>query len=148
MKAAFKATGTGLSLVPTRVGGTQWVGHVLLALMNVTRGYSGIVLHLQQLVGNQIGSVSKDQQAKAKAYLKMLTSKDMVLVMHLMLDILSELKKAFMSFQERNATAADIHTQLQSVCRVLKKYEVSDGPYLSKVNSTDISEIDGIQLVE
>ena len=63
LKAAFKATGTGLSSVPTRVGGTQWVGHVLFALMNITRGYSGIVLHLQQLVGNQTGSVSKDQQA-------------------------------------------------------------------------------------
>ena len=47
LKAAFKATGTGLSLVPTRVGGTQWVGHVLLALINVARGYSGIVFHLQ-----------------------------------------------------------------------------------------------------
>ena len=92
--------------------------------------------------------MSKDQQAKAKAYLKMLTSKDMVLVMHLMLDILSILKKASMPFQERNATAADIPTPLQSVCRVLKKYEVSDGPHLSKVNSTDLSEIDGIQLVQ
>ena len=135
-------------MVPTRVGGTQWVGNVLLALMNVTRGYSGIVLQFQQLVANKIGSVSKDQQAKAKAYLKMLTSKDMVLVRHLMLDILSVLKKAAMSFQERNATAADIHAQLQSACGVLKKYEVSDGPYLSKVNSTDLSEIDGIQLVQ
>ena len=128
LKAAVKDTGTGFSLVPTRDEGTQWVGYVLLALMNVTRGYSGIVLHLQQLVGNQIGSVSKDQQVKAKAYLKMLTCKDMVLVMHLMLDIQSVLKKASMSCQERNATAVDIHTQLQSVCRVLKKYEVSDGP--------------------
>ena len=45
----------------------------------------------------------------------------MVLVMHLMLDILSVFKKASMSFQERNATAADIYTQLQSVCGVLKK---------------------------
>ena len=88
--------------------------------MNVTRRYSGIVLHLQQLVGNQIGSVSKDQQAKAKAYLKMLTSQDMVLVMNLMFDILSVCKKASMSFQERNARAVDIHTLLQSVCGVLK----------------------------
>ena len=57
----------------------------------------------------------------------MLASKDMLLVMHLMLDILSVLKKASMSFQERNATAADIHTQLQSVGGVLKKIK-SDGP--------------------
>ena len=91
---------------------------------------------------------AKDQQAKAKAYLKMLTFKDMVLVMHLMLDILSESKKASMPFQERNATAADIHTQLQMCAESKKKYEVSDGPYLSKVNSTDLSEKDGIQLVQ
>ena len=84
-------------MIPTRVGDTQWVGHILLALTNATSGYSGIVPHLQQLVGNQIGSVSKDQQAKANAYLKMLTSKDIILVMYLMFDVLSVLKKASIS---------------------------------------------------
>ena len=43
-----------------------------------------------QLVSNQIGGVKKDQQAKAKAYLKMLQSKDMVCVM---IDVLSVLRK-------------------------------------------------------
>ena len=35
LKAAYKAAGVNLSLVPIRVGGTRWVGHVLNALMNV-----------------------------------------------------------------------------------------------------------------
>ena len=35
LKAAYKADGVNLSLVPVRVGGTKWVGHVLYALMNV-----------------------------------------------------------------------------------------------------------------
>ena len=146
LKAAYKAAGVNLSLVPIRVGGTRWVGHVLNALMNVIRAYPGIVLHLQQLVGNQIGSVNKDQQAKAKAYLKMLQSKDMVYVMHFMIDVLSVLKKVSNAFQERDATAADIHTQLSSVCAVLEKYQSTDGPHLSKVNSDDLSEYEGVQL--
>ena len=35
LKAGYKAAGVNLSLVPIRVGGTRWVGHVLNALMNV-----------------------------------------------------------------------------------------------------------------
>ena len=146
LKAAFKAAGVQQNLVPIRVGGTRWVGHVFNALMNVIQGYSGIVLHLQQLVGNVFDSVNKDQQAKAKAYLKMLQSKDMILVMHMMIDVLSLLKKVSNAFQEKDATAADIHTQLSSVCTVLKKYQESDGPHLAKVNANNLSEFGGVQL--
>ena len=126
--------------------GTRWVGHVFNALMNVMQGCSGIVLHLQQLLGNVFDSVNKDQQAKAKAYLKMLQPKDMILVMHMMIDVLSLLKKVSNAFQDKDATAADIHTQLSSVCTVLKKYQKSDGPHLAKVNADNLSEFGGVQL--
>ena len=36
-------------LMPTRVGGTRWVGHIHRALINITVGYSALKLHLQQV---------------------------------------------------------------------------------------------------
>ena len=40
---------TGDPLLPTRVGGTRWVGHTLRAITNLTTSYSYIVQHLGQV---------------------------------------------------------------------------------------------------
>ena len=37
------------SLMPTRVGGTRWLGHTLQALTQVLKGYSALVQHLGQV---------------------------------------------------------------------------------------------------
>jgi len=39
-------------LMPTRIGGTRWVGHLLRALDQFLRGYQAIVLHLEQVIRN------------------------------------------------------------------------------------------------
>ena len=36
-------------LIPTRVGGTRWIGHLNRALSNITRSYSALIQHLQQV---------------------------------------------------------------------------------------------------
>lgn len=36
-------------LMPTRIGGTRWVGHHKRALDNFLRGYEAIALHLEQV---------------------------------------------------------------------------------------------------
>ena len=36
-------------LLPTRVGGTRWFGHVLQALNNFLCGYAAFRLHLEQV---------------------------------------------------------------------------------------------------
>ena len=48
LKRSFQALGQRV-YVPTRVGGTRWVGHLLTALENFRRGYSAILQHLQQV---------------------------------------------------------------------------------------------------
>ena len=35
--------------MPTRIGGTRWLSHTLLALENLWKGYRGIVQHLDQV---------------------------------------------------------------------------------------------------
>lgn len=46
---SFQALGH-TPLVPTRIGGTRWVGHLLHALDHFLRGYQGLVQHLEQVV--------------------------------------------------------------------------------------------------
>lgn len=49
LEASFQALGQK-PLVPTRIGGTRWVGHLLCALDHFLRGFRGIVQHLEQVV--------------------------------------------------------------------------------------------------
>ena len=37
-------------LMPTRIGGTRWVGHVRQAVDHFLRGYGALVLHLEQVI--------------------------------------------------------------------------------------------------
>ena len=48
LKNTYKCLGIKV-LLPTRVGGTRWVGHVLQALNNFLSGYATFRLHLQQV---------------------------------------------------------------------------------------------------
>lgn len=41
-------------LVPTRIGGTRWIGHLLRALDHFLWGFQGIVQHLEQVVALSI----------------------------------------------------------------------------------------------
>ena len=49
LKAAFSSLAMS-PLMPTRIGGTRWVAHLLQALDNFLRVYKGLVLHLEQVV--------------------------------------------------------------------------------------------------
>ena len=47
---AFKGDdGTGELLLPTRVGGTRWIGHTYRAIANLTYSYKFICAHLNQV---------------------------------------------------------------------------------------------------
>lgn len=46
---SFQALGC-TPLVPTRIGGTQWVGHLLRDLDHFLQGYQGLVQHLDQVM--------------------------------------------------------------------------------------------------
>lgn len=48
LKKSFSVLGMK-PLMPTRVGGTRWVSHLLRALDHFLKGYKGIVLHLEQV---------------------------------------------------------------------------------------------------
>lgn len=132
LRNSFKALGKKV-VTPSRVGGTRWVGHVQRALTNLFRGYEALVQHLQQLVGGT--KVSAVAKSKAKCFLKLLTTKDVMQFAALLHDVVSALSVMSQVFQRRDGTAVDIHRTLTNVLSVLDKYKTKDGPYLAKLKS-------------
>ena len=49
LKLAYQTLGKSVAL-PTRVGGTRWVGHMKLAMETFLKGYEAFVLHLGQVI--------------------------------------------------------------------------------------------------
>ena len=52
-RANFKAAYTALDIsivMPTRIGGTRWLGHTEIALRKVLQGYEAFVLQLEQVI--------------------------------------------------------------------------------------------------
>ncbi|KAG7157173.1 hypothetical protein Hamer_G010015 [Homarus americanus] len=74
-------------LVPTRVGGTWWLPHMLQALEHLPKSYKAIVLHMQQIQNPDDPAYHKDSSRKAKNYLLLLTSADIVQYLHILLDV-------------------------------------------------------------
>lgn len=64
---------------------------------------------------------NKIQVSKAKCFLKLLSAKDVVLYMHLLLEVCEPLKKLSATIQDRTAAVSDIHRLLHSTLAVLKK---------------------------
>ena len=64
---------------------------------------------------------NKIQVNKAKCFLKVLSSKDVILYMHLLLEVCKPLKKLSATQQDKTAAVSDIHRILHSTLAVLKK---------------------------
>ena len=99
LKNAFKCLGEKI-LLPTRAGGSRWVGHTLLALSNFLSGYPAIRLHLEQLAAS---TEKSDSKSKAIGFLKLIRSKDVIAMALYLQDILTILKKVSLKFQEEGS---------------------------------------------
>jgi len=51
LKGSFKSLEEKVHL-PTRIGGTRWVGHLLRALEKIVSGYKAIKQHLEQVINS------------------------------------------------------------------------------------------------
>ena len=65
--------------------------------------------------------INKIQVNKAKCFLKLLSSKDVILYIHLLLEVCEPLKKLSATQQDKTAAVSDIHRILHSTLAVLKK---------------------------
>ena len=117
-------------LLPTRVGGTRWIGHQCTALSNLTTSYRFIVAHLEQIVTTS-ERVSVDAKSKAKAFLSLLKNKNIVCLLLFSLDVLC-LKKLSFHLQQKLCTIATLDTMIGETLRSMRRFRTNDGPHLRK----------------
>ena len=130
LKEAYRCLGKKV-LLPTRAGGTRWVGHVLKALNNFLSGYGAFRLHLEQLAASRERSESK---TKAIGFLKLIRSREVIAMALFLQDILTTLHKVSLKFQEENSVVADISLCIKTTITRLKALEKSDGPFYQKLS--------------
>ena len=61
LKNAFRCLSINIKL-PTRAGGTRWVGHILRALEQFLDGYPAFRLHLEQLAASIVNQMARQKQ--------------------------------------------------------------------------------------
>lgn len=66
-------------------------------------------------------SQNKTAQAKVKCFLKLMTSKSVVLFVHHLLDVCGPLKEMSLLFQQQDSCVAEIHRTLKSTVAVIQK---------------------------
>lgn len=129
LKNAYRCLGLKI-LIPTRVGGSRWVGHTLKALNHFLHGYPAIRLHLEQLVASQERG---DSKSKATGFLKLLRSKDIIAMALFLEDILIVLQKVSLKFQEEGSVAADVSLTIKTALACIKSFATTDGPSLQRL---------------
>ena len=139
-------------LIPTRIGGTRWVGHLHRAIEYFVPSYHTApwtdtkikknclfivsftmwnIIHVHvpiiffpntQMTSPDTRPSNKIQVAKARCFLKLLSSRDVIQYLHLLYDVCTQLKKLSAIFQQREASACDAHRALKSAYTVIKTY--------------------------
>ncbi|KAG7163100.1 hypothetical protein Hamer_G002175, partial [Homarus americanus] len=110
-----------------------------LSLEHTQKSYKAIVLHMQQTQNPNDTAYHKDLSRKAKKYLILLTSADVIKYIHLLLDILSCLRCLSEQFQHRQ-------TNCLSTVDLLNKYLTSPGPSQRKILGGDTTIFQGEKL--
>ena len=88
-------------LMPTRVGGTHWVPHILKALDYFLRGYAAVVQHLEHIHSPDSVGGRGEQKAKAKLFFKSATSMSEIKFSFFLSDVLFQLNKLSCMLQKR-----------------------------------------------
>ncbi|RXN11469.1 zinc finger protein 862-like [Labeo rohita] len=126
---SFQALGQQ-PLLPTRIGGTRWVGHLLCALDHFLRGYRGLVQHLEQIQSPDAQNVRGVQQAKARKYYSTIREAVIVRFCGFLHDTLTHLSSLSTCLERSVVTIAEAHGALCSTQSVLEKYKTRQGPMM------------------
>ena len=104
-------------LIPTRAGGTRWVGHTLHALGNLLSGYPVLQLHLEQLSASTERS---DSKSKAVGFVKLLQSREIISAALFLKDVLTVLHKVSLKFQEEGSVVADVSLTMNTALKCIE----------------------------
>ncbi|XP_060782584.1 zinc finger protein 862-like [Neoarius graeffei] len=127
LKRCFSMMGQ-TPLIPTRVGGTRWVSHLLRAVDQYLRGYNGVTSHLEEVKLSNVGGVKATQQNKTCGYLKTWWDPVALMFCNFMHDCLTQLSSLSKTVQTSDVTVADVHNCLATTQTILTKYKTRSGP--------------------
>ncbi|KAG7171278.1 hypothetical protein Hamer_G013730 [Homarus americanus] len=123
-----------------------WLLRMLQALEHLLKSYKAIVLHMQQIQNPDDPAKHKDSSRKAKNYLLLLTSADIVQYLHLLLDVVRCLGGLSKLFQHGQTNISAIVNELQTAVDVLNKYLTWPGPSLRRIMEGDTIMFQGEKL--
>ncbi|KAL5496177.1 hypothetical protein EMCRGX_G012415 [Ephydatia muelleri] len=98
LKSSCAAAGVKF-LAPSRVGGTRWLPHTMLALKKLWSMYPALMQHFEQLSIATGAGVSSDSKAKAKGFFKKLSCKKTVLLGAFVTDVVDTLHSVSLAMQ-------------------------------------------------
>ena len=130
--------------MPTRVGGTRWVAHVLKALDHFLRGYPTIVQHLEQIQSPASVGVWGEQRAKTRQFFKTATSVSVAGFACSLFDIQHHLSALSCNLQRKSLSLVEVHRHIETTKAVLENYKTKPSPKLKQMENKTAFE--GVQL--
>ena len=110
-----------LPAYPTRVGGTRWIGHIVLAMETFLKSYKALICHLENVAVEKKSIVTA--AGKARGYLKLCKRADVLGYIHILLDVLKPLRTLSLSLQSTDTTLAEVDEKIDTASDVLKQYK-------------------------
>ncbi|XP_066272600.1 zinc finger protein 862-like [Branchiostoma lanceolatum] len=118
---------------PGNISGCRWLPHMSRALEALVTDYKAIVVHFENLANDlNNNEASVKMRGRAKKLHKSLTQYKMVEFIHVMLDVLQELKEVSLLFQKDGLSLQDVTDGLQQVAISLVQMQMTPGPKLRK----------------
>ncbi|PIK53263.1 putative zinc finger protein [Apostichopus japonicus] len=105
--------------IPTRTGGTRWIGHTQNALTNLLSGYPAIVQHLLEI--KEHNQTSNDSKGKSAGFLKLLLSRPFLGFLHFMVDVTNILGRLSRTFQRMDMNLPEMPKLVKDTVTSLDK---------------------------
>ncbi|KAJ8375727.1 hypothetical protein SKAU_G00063070 [Synaphobranchus kaupii] len=116
---------------PGNTEGTRWLPHMSHALEALMRNYRPILMHFENHASDPNDKeASAAMKGRAKLVQKSLKQYKMLLFIHLMLDVLQELKQLSLLFQRDGLTLQMVSDGLQTTTLALVAMQTNPGPRL------------------
>ncbi|XP_078670963.1 zinc finger protein 862-like [Branchiostoma floridae x Branchiostoma belcheri] len=132
LKSLGEALGTKV-VKPGNVSGCRWLPHMCRALEALVTNYRAIVVYFENLANDlNHAEASVKMRGRAKVVHKSLTKYKMVKFVHVMLDVLQELKVVSLLFQKDGLSLQDVTDGLHQVAIALVQMQMTPGPKLQK----------------
>ncbi|XP_006813468.1 zinc finger protein 862-like [Saccoglossus kowalevskii] len=130
---------------PSNVLGTRWIGHHERAIINITKNYSAMFTHLDQVT---ITGQSIDAKNKAKGFCRKLQFYRFTKSLYVMMDIYTVLSRLSLMFQKNDSSVETVDTCFQAALSNLRELRENPGPREMEFNNHITIDNDDIKFLD